>query len=144
MDPWFLLADKEGSDQTGLSESFSGRTLILLVLSCCGSNEHSRHGKKKTQGSPKKVSFLVVGYRITLYNMKGSDDVDDFHLIFSLFKLLSLPLQIIFFFACNVSFLYIAQKIGIHTLKLPRELACDVNLYSIIVRLLMLRIGFEF
>ena len=41
-DPSFLHADSEDSDQTGrlprLISVFAGRTLILLVLSCCGSN----------------------------------------------------------------------------------------------------------
>ena len=40
-DPRFLHADREDSDQTGwmprLIWAFAGRTLILLVLSCCGS-----------------------------------------------------------------------------------------------------------
>ena len=41
-DPSFLHADSEDSDQTGrmprLIWVFAGRTLTLLVLSCCGSN----------------------------------------------------------------------------------------------------------
>ena len=41
-DPRFLHADSEDSDQTGrmprLIRVFAGRTLILLVLSCRGSN----------------------------------------------------------------------------------------------------------
>ena len=41
-DPLFLHADSEDSDQTGRMPSlirvFAGRTLILLVLSCRGSN----------------------------------------------------------------------------------------------------------
>ena len=41
-DPKFLHADSEDSDQTGrmprLIQVFAGHTLILLVLSCCGSN----------------------------------------------------------------------------------------------------------
>ena len=40
-DPRFLYADSEDSDQTGrmprLIWVFAGRTLILLILSCCGS-----------------------------------------------------------------------------------------------------------
>ena len=37
MDPSFLHADSEDSDQTGLLWVFAGRTAILLVLSCRGS-----------------------------------------------------------------------------------------------------------
>ena len=43
-DPSFLHADSEDSDQTGrmprLIRVFAGRTAILLVLSCRGSNEY--------------------------------------------------------------------------------------------------------
>ena len=44
-DPSFLHADSEDSDQTGrmprLMWVFAGRTVILLVLSCRGSNQES-------------------------------------------------------------------------------------------------------
>ena len=43
-DPSFLHSDSKVSEQTGrmprLIWVFAGRTLILLVLSCCGSNLH--------------------------------------------------------------------------------------------------------
>ena len=45
--PRFLHADSEDSDQTGrmprLIWVFAGRTLILLVLSCCGSHYQYMH-----------------------------------------------------------------------------------------------------
>ena len=53
MDPRCLQADSEDSDQTGrmsrLIVVYAGRTLILLVLSCRGSNDHDC-----------KISFIMI------------------------------------------------------------------------------------
>ena len=55
-DPSFLHADSKDSDQTGrmprLIWVFAGHTLILLVLSCCGSNVFSsRNGMQNYNAS---------------------------------------------------------------------------------------------
>ena len=72
-DPRFLHADSEDSDQTGrmprLIFVFAGRTLSLLVLSCCGSFDHElihSHEKNQIQIRWRRTRHLVRVYIVCL------------------------------------------------------------------------------
>ena len=71
-DPMILPADSEDSDQTGrmlrLIWVFAGRTVILLVLSCCGSNVISGIEEKKPMSC-----YSTFALTLKPFHMKTDD-----------------------------------------------------------------------